>query len=256
MQTCPCHAARPRPAFFSRDIFPRDRPAGHPINKPEPLIREIPEAQIAELRARYGGSQAERNETAAASASGAPSSATAGSKKPAAGGKPAPAGGNAGAKGADTGAKGDAKAKGEGKAKGEAKADGKAKPAADGKAKSDSDAPDVSRLDIRVGFIRKAWRHPDAESLYVEEIDIGEATPRTVVSGLVKHVAEADMQQRPVVVLCNLKPANMRGVQSQAMVLAATSADGATVQLVDPPAGAKVGERVQVGTASEIPRTS
>lgn len=47
---------------------------------------------------------------------------------------------------------------------------------------------DVSRLDMRVGRILKATKHPDADSLYVEEIDLGEDKPRTVVSGLVKHV--------------------------------------------------------------------
>lgn len=46
--------------------------------------------------------------------------------------------------------------------------------------------------------------------------------PRTVVSGLVKHIPEAEMQQRRVVVVANLKPAAMRGIVSQAMVLAAT----------------------------------
>ena len=65
-----------------------------------------------------------------------------------------------------------------------------------------------------------------------------------VVSGLVKYIPEAAMQGRRVVVLCNLKPANMRGVQSQAMVLAASSADGETVELVEPPAGCKPGERL------------
>jgi tRNA-binding EMAP/Myf-like protein len=55
-----------------------------------------------------------------------------------------------------------------------------------------------------------------------------------VVSGLVKHVAEADMQGRPVVVLCNLKPAAMRGVVSAAMVLAATGADGKACALGSP----------------------
>lgn len=45
-----------------------------------------------------------------------------------------------------------------------------------------------------------------------------------MVSGLVKHIPEAEMQNCPVVVLCNLKPAAMRGVTSQAMVLAATDA--------------------------------
>lgn len=47
---------------------------------------------------------------------------------------------------------------------------------------------DVSRLDLRVGRIVTARKHPDADSLYVEEVDVGEAALRTVVSGLVKHV--------------------------------------------------------------------
>lgn len=47
---------------------------------------------------------------------------------------------------------------------------------------------DVSRLDLRVGCIITAEKHPDADTLYVEQVDVGEASPRTVVSGLVKHV--------------------------------------------------------------------
>ncbi|MED6249966.1 hypothetical protein ATANTOWER_022466 [Ataeniobius toweri] len=47
---------------------------------------------------------------------------------------------------------------------------------------------DVSRLDLRVGRIITAEKHPDADSLYVEQVDVGEAAPRTVVSGLVKHI--------------------------------------------------------------------
>lgn len=47
-----------------------------------------------------------------------------------------------------------------------------------------------------------------------------------------KHIPEPEMQQRPVLVLCNLKPAAMRGVQSQAMVLAATHPDTGKVGAV------------------------
>ena len=42
------------------------------------------------------------------------------------------------------------------------------------------------------------------------QIDVGEAEPRTIVSGLVKYVPLEKMQDRPVIVLCNLKPRNMR----------------------------------------------
>jgi tRNA-binding EMAP/Myf-like protein len=50
----------------------------------------------------------------------------------------------------------------------------------------------------------------------------GESSPRTIVSGLVNYVPIEDMQNRMVVVLCNLKPAKMRGVESNGMVLCAS----------------------------------
>lgn len=80
-----------------------------------------------------------------------------------------------------------------------------------------------------MGVIKKAWQHKEADSLYVEEVEVGEDTPRQVVSGLVKFIPEAQMQMRQCVLVCNLKPVNMRGVKSHAMVLCATSTDGLKV---------------------------
>jgi methionyl-tRNA synthetase len=45
-----------------------------------------------------------------------------------------------------------------------------------------------------VGLIKKAEKHPDADSLYIEEIDVGEEAPRTVVSGLVKFIPLEEMK--------------------------------------------------------------
>lgn len=78
----------------------------------------------------------------------------------------------------------------------EGKAAGAGKGAKGAKGKTEDRPMDISRLDLRVGLITKAWKHPEAESLYVEEIDLGEGSTRQVVSGLVKHVKEEDMQQR------------------------------------------------------------
>ena len=47
---------------------------------------------------------------------------------------------------------------------------------------------DVSRLDFRIGKIVAVEKHPDADTLYVETVDLGEEKPRTIVSGLVSHV--------------------------------------------------------------------
>jgi len=127
----------------------------------------------------------------------------------------------------------------------------KAKPAKENKLpKEKKEAPgesvpvDVSRLDMRVGHIRTAKKHPDADALYVEEIDCGDEKPRTVISGLVKFVPEVEMQDRMVVVLCNLKPSKMRGIMSEAMVMCASTPE--KVELLTPPAGSKPGDPVLV----------
>lgn len=49
-------------------------------------------------------------------------------------------------------------------------------------------------LDIRVGRIVRAWKHDEAESLYVEEVDIGEPEPRIICSGLVNYIPLEQLQ--------------------------------------------------------------
>lgn len=98
-------------------------------------------------------------------------------------------------------------------------------------------------IDLRVGHIEKAIKHPDADSLYVSTIHMGDPEgPRTVCSGLVKYIPIEDMQNRLVVVVANLKPVTMRGIKSQAMVLCAS--DENTVEFVNPPPGSKPGDKI------------
>lgn len=101
---------------------------------------------------------------------------------------------------------------------------------------------DFGRLDFRVGKIIEVGKHPDADSLYLEKIDCGEAQPRTVVSGLVKFVPIEEMRDRMVVVMCNLKPAKMRGVTSEAMVMCASTPE--KVEVLSPPPSAVPGDLV------------
>lgn len=105
-------------------------------------------------------------------------------------------------------------------------------------------APDAyDLLDVRVGRILTAAKHPDADKLYVETIDFGEDAPRTVVSGLAAHVPLDALTDRLVVCVCNLKSAAMRGVTSAAMVLCGV---GDSTDPINPPAGAAVGDQVMV----------
>ncbi|RMD45033.1 hypothetical protein DV735_g200, partial [Chaetothyriales sp. CBS 134920] len=122
-------------------------------------------------------------------------------------------------------------------------------------------------IDLRVGHILRAIRHPNADSLYVSTIAMGDAegtehtqvdeetgkVVRTVCSGLNGLVPLEEMQNRKVVVVANLKPVNMRSIKSAAMVLAASprAEEGAdphapdrVVELVSPPEGAEAGEPV------------
>ncbi|KNA12223.1 hypothetical protein SOVF_127940 [Spinacia oleracea] len=183
-------------------------PAGHKIGKPEPLFKELKDEEMEFYREKFAGSQADRAVKAAAEKTAEQLKKT---------------------KISDKSEKKKA-----------------AKPAGGSKTKSTPE-PEVTiaRLDIRVGLITKVEKHPDADSLYVEEIDVGEAAPRTVVSGLVKYIPIEEMQNRKVCVLCNLKPASMRGIKSHAMVLAASNSEHTKVELVEPPKDASIGERVK-----------
>lgn len=137
-----------------------------------------------------------------------------------------------------------------------------------------------AQLDLRVGHILYCRPHPNADSLFVSTIAMGDdpsstvITPhseitdlpaeilakfnplppvRTVCSGLNGLVPLEEMQDRKVVVVANLKPVVMRGIKSAAMVLAASPRPAAGeeashkkefVELVSPPAGAQAGEKV------------
>ncbi|XP_072552360.1 aminoacyl tRNA synthase complex-interacting multifunctional protein 1 [Salminus brasiliensis] len=102
--------------------------------------------------------------------------------------------------------------------------------------------PDVSRLDLRIGRILTVRKHPDSESLYIQEVDLGESAPRTVVSGLANHMLPEQLQDSLAVLLCNVKPVKVRGVQSQARLVCAVNQD--KIEPLDPPTGAQPGDRV------------
>ncbi len=97
-----------------------------------------------------------------------------------------------------------------------------------------------AQVDLRVAKIVEIKRHPDAEKLYVETVDLGTET-RTIVSGLVPHYKEEELRGRNVVLVANLKPAVLRGVESRGMLLAAQEARVVEVLFVD---HASPGDRV------------
>ena len=79
---------------------------------------------------------------------------------------------------------------------------------------------DFSKLDLRVGRVISCERHPDADKLYVLKVDLGEETPRQIVSGLTQSYTPGQMIGKNIIVIANLKPAVLRGVESCGMLLA------------------------------------
>jgi methionyl-tRNA synthetase len=120
-------------------------------------------------------------------------------------------------------------------------------------------------LDIRTARIVKVERHPNAEKLYIETLDLG-GEERVIVSGLVPHYKEEELLHRNILVAYNLKSAKLRGVESRGMLLAAEieREDGSLlVEVLNPGdvppgtrvgiAGAPPGEAAPGGAAPEAP---
>jgi methionine--tRNA ligase beta chain len=110
-------------------------------------------------------------------------------------------------------------------------------------------------MDLRVGKILSCEVHPDADNLYVEQIDVGEDGPRTIISGLVNFVPQEQMEGRSVVVICNLKARNMRGIKSHGMVLCASDKDHTIVEPLQPPKDAQVCFHGSPPTEDRMPGT-
>ena len=95
-----------------------------------------------------------------------------------------------------------------------------------------------------MGRINKAWLIEGSDKLFAEEIDIGEPEgPRQIASGLRQFYSLEEMNTgRRVLVVSNLKAKKLAGFASHGMVLCAKKDD--MVEFVDPPADAKIGERI------------
>jgi len=87
---------------------------------------------------------------------------------------------------------------------------------------------DFSKMDLRVGTILTAKKMPKTKKLLVLEVDTGTEV-RTIVSGIAEAYAPEAVVGKKVTVLCNLKPRDLRGVESQGMILMAKSDDGQLV---------------------------
>jgi methionyl-tRNA synthetase len=89
---------------------------------------------------------------------------------------------------------------------------------------------DTFPLDLRVAKVLKVDDHPEAEKLYIIQIDLGHEK-RQLVAGLKPYISKEEFTGKNIIVVCNLKPAKLRGVESNGMLLAAD--DGKHVSLLE-----------------------
>ena len=92
---------------------------------------------------------------------------------------------------------------------------------------------DFAKIEMKVGQVLSCEKHPKADKLLVSQIDIGEEKPRQIVSGIAGSYKPEQMVGKKVVVITNLAPAKLRGVESQGMILAGMGEDQIEVLSVE-----------------------
>jgi len=85
---------------------------------------------------------------------------------------------------------------------------------------------EFKKIELKVGTIKSAEFHPKADKLLVLKVDLG-GEERQLVAGIKKYYEIDDLIGKKIIVVANLEPAMLRGVESQGMLLAAEDAEGA-----------------------------
>ena len=99
---------------------------------------------------------------------------------------------------------------------------------------------DFMKVELKVGEVLSCEKHPKADKLLVSQIDCGFGDVRQIVSGIAEHFTPEEMKGKKVVVVTNLKPAKLRGVESQGMILAGEAADKLALVTADLPNGSVI----------------
>lgn len=103
---------------------------------------------------------------------------------------------------------------------------------------------DFKKVELKVGRVASVEAHPNADRLLVMQVDVGEERPRQLVAGIRPYYADPQaLVGRLVIVVANLQPAQLRGVESQGMILAATGGD--TVSVLSPDRDVPPGSQVR-----------
>src|SRR3989344_902703 len=103
---------------------------------------------------------------------------------------------------------------------------------------------DFEKLDLRVGTITEVENHPKADKLYILKVDLGEKELRTIVAGLRPHYTHEQLKEKQAIFIANREPANIRGVESNGMILAASNEEKTNVFFLKPEKHIQEGSKV------------
>lgn len=101
---------------------------------------------------------------------------------------------------------------------------------------------DFRKLEFKVAVIKEVSDHPNADKLYLIVVDFGDKT-KQVIAGIKNSYTKEELVGRQVVVVDNLEPAMLRGVESQGMILAASDENG--IAIITPAREMKTGSIVK-----------
>jgi methionyl-tRNA synthetase len=106
------------------------------------------------------------------------------------------------------------------------------------------DIDHFARIKLRTATIESVELVPKSKKLYKLQLDVGDLGKRQIVSGIGQHYTPEDLVGRQIVIVANLKPAKLMGVESQGMLLAASTDGDGMLGLLAPdkplPAGSRV----------------
>ncbi|GAC1320149.1 MAG: hypothetical protein NVSMB2_15910 [Chloroflexota bacterium] len=83
-----------------------------------------------------------------------------------------------------------------------------------------------AQIDLRVGQVLTAERIPNADKLLRLEVDLAEQTPRQILAGIAEWYSPESLVGQKILVVANLQPRRMRGLESRGMLMAASDASG------------------------------
>ena len=111
---------------------------------------------------------------------------------------------------------------------------------------SDIKYEDFSKLELKVATIEKAEDIEGADKLYKLSINLGkDLGKRTIVAGIKKHYTKEELKSKQIIVVCNLEPRTMKGIESHGMLLAASNSDDSQVILLSPEKKIEAGSKVR-----------